>query len=149
MKYLFNELEMTTFAEKLGRLLEARDVLVLTGELGTGKTSFTKGLAKGLGITQMVKSPTFTIVREYDGGRLPLYHMDIYRVGDDPDSFDMDSYLEANGVSVIEWGELLGKDLPDNYLHVKFNYTVIEERELSFEAHGVRALALKKNLSME
>ncbi|MDR0300084.1 MAG: tRNA (adenosine(37)-N6)-threonylcarbamoyltransferase complex ATPase subunit type 1 TsaE [Streptococcaceae bacterium] len=139
MKYKFNESEMTTFAERLGRLLEAGDILILTGDLGAGKTTFTKGIAKGLGISQMVKSPTFTIVREYDGGRLPLYHMDIYRIGDDPDSFDMESYLEAGGVSIIEWGELLEEDLPQNYLQIKFSYTEDNVREVSFETHGVRA----------
>lgn len=134
-----NENDLTTFAEKLGRLLQAGDILILTGDLGAGKTTFTKGIARGLGITQMVKSPTFTIVREYNGGRLTLYHMDIYRIGDDPDSFDMESYFEAGGVSVIEWGELLEADLPSNYLHIKFEKTADDSRSLILEAHGTRA----------
>jgi tRNA threonylcarbamoyladenosine biosynthesis protein TsaE len=134
-----SEKDLTAYAENLGRLLQAGAVLILTGDLGAGKTTFTKGLARGLDITQMVKSPTFTIVREYDGGRLPLYHMDIYRVGDDPDSFDMYAYFEAGGVSVIEWGELLESDLPENYLSITFTQTSDDKRQLTLEAHGSKA----------
>jgi len=133
----FNEEEMLKFAQKLGEKLEAGDILVLTGELGAGKTTFVKGLALGLDIHQMIKSPTYTIVREYDKGRLPLYHMDVYRIGDDPDSFDMDDYLFGEGVSVIEWGELLGQDLPDCYLEV-----LLDKYAESFETDGARDLSL-------
>ena len=135
----FNEKEMLDFAQKLAEKLLPGDILVLTGELGSGKTTFTKGIAKGLGIGQMVKSPTYTIVREYETGRLPLYHMDVYRIGDDPDSFDMDDYLFGEGVSVIEWGELLGQDLPESYLELlfdKFADSSDESRELRLVAHG-------------
>jgi len=144
---IFDENGLINFAEKLGHLLEAGDVLILTGELAAGKTTFTKGIAKGLGIQQMVKSPTFTIVREYEGGRLPLYHMDIYRVGDDPDSFDLDSYLESAGVTIIEWGELLGPDLPENYLAVQFIKTDEKHRELILSGHGQRAESFMQKLS--
>lgn len=141
MKFKVNEEKMLAFAERLGRLLQAQDVIVLTGELGAGKTTFVKGLALGLDIHQMIKSPTYTIVREYEQGKLPLYHMDVYRAGDDPDSFDLDDYLFGNGVSVIEWGELLGKDLPDNYLEVRLDkyadgFATDAERELELLPHG-------------
>lgn len=143
-----NEKEMLIFAQKLGKRLEAQDILVLTGELGAGKTTFVKGLALGLEIHQMIKSPTYTIVREYEG-RLPLYHMDVYRIGDDPDSFDMDDYLFGNGVSVIEWGELLREDLPSEYLEIifdKYASTLANEneRELTFIPHGKRYKQLIK-----
>lgn len=98
-----NEEELIQWGQRLGKLLRAGDVLVLTGDLGAGKTTFTKGLALGLGISQMIKSPTYTIVREYEG-RLPLYHLDVYRIGDDPDSIDLDDFLFGEGVTVIEWG---------------------------------------------
>lgn len=133
----YNEKELTVFAEKLGRLLKAGDVIILTGDLGAGKTTFTKGVALGLGISQMVKSPTYTIVREYQG-RLPLYHMDIYRIGNDPDSFDMDAYFESGGVSVIEWGELLEDALPKEYLSVQFKKTSDDRRELILVPYGQR-----------
>lgn len=141
---------MLAFAEKLGRKIEAQDIIVLTGELGAGKTTFVKGLALGLDIAQMIKSPTYTIVREYEG-RLPLYHMDVYRIGDDPDSFDMDDYLFGDGVSVIEWGELLGKDLPDDYLEIVFDkyvdsFDTDANRAISLIAHGERYEKLVQEL---
>ena len=110
-----NENELMAWGEKLGALLQKQDVLILTGDLGVGKTTFTKGVARGLNIKQMIKSPTYTIVREYDG-RLPLYHLDVYRIGEDPDSIDLDDFLFGEGVTVIEWGELLEDSLPSDYL---------------------------------
>ncbi|CAM3140498.1 tRNA (adenosine(37)-N6)-threonylcarbamoyltransferase complex ATPase subunit type 1 TsaE [Lactococcus hircilactis] len=138
----FNEAQMLKYAEHLARACQAGDIIVLTGELGAGKTTFVKGFALGLDIHQMIKSPTYTIVREYEG-RLPLYHMDVYRVGDDPDSFDMDDYLFGQGVSVIEWGELLGKDLPQDYLEIIFDkyvdgFDADGKRELRVIPHGKR-----------
>ena len=109
---------MVFLEKKLGNILEKNDVLILTGELGAGKTTLTKGLAKGLGINQMIKSPTYTIVREYEG-RLPLYHLDVYRIGGDADSIDLDEFLFGDGVTVIEWGHLLGEDLPSDYLELE------------------------------
>ncbi len=138
-----NEDELMAWGEKLGALLQKQDVLILTGDLGAGKTTFTKGLACGLGIKQMIKSPTYTIVREYDG-RLPLYHLDVYRIGEDPDSIDLDDFLFGDGVTVIEWGELLGASLPSDYLKL----TILRKndgRELVFDAKGRRA----KNLLEE
>ena len=93
-----NEEELIQWGQRLGKSLQAGDVLVLTGDLGAGKTTFTKGLALGLGISQMIKSPTYTIVREYDG-RLPLYHLDVYRIGDNPDSIDLDDFLFGEGAA--------------------------------------------------
>ena len=138
-----NEDELMVWGEKLGALLQKQDVLILTGDLGAGKTTFTKGLARGLGIKQMIKSPTYTIVREYDG-RLPLYHLDVYRIGEDPDSIDLDDFLFGEGVTVIEWGELLEDSLPSDYLKL----TILRKndgRELVFDAKGRRA----KNLLEE
>lgn len=131
-----NEKQMLAYAESLGKKLQAGDIIVLTGELGAGKTTFTKGLGKGLDIHQMIKSPTYTIVREYEG-RLPLYHMDVYRIGDDPDSIDLDEYLFGNGVTVIEWGNLLAQDLPSAYLEILFDYQD-DAREVTLAAHGHR-----------
>ena len=139
-----NEEELIQWGQRLGTLLQAGDVLVLTGDLGAGKTTFTKGLALGLGISQMIKSPTYTIVREYEG-RLPLYHLDVYRIGDDPDSIDLDDFLFGEGVTVIEWGELLGENLPEYYL--KLSLLKKEDgRELVFEAKGTRAKELFEGL---
>ncbi|MCJ1968457.1 tRNA (adenosine(37)-N6)-threonylcarbamoyltransferase complex ATPase subunit type 1 TsaE [Lactococcus carnosus] len=131
---IVNEKQMHLIAEALGRKLQAGDVLVLTGELGAGKTTFTKGIGLGLDIHQMIKSPTYTIAREYQG-RLPLYHLDVYRIGDDPDSIDLDEYLFNDGVTVIEWGNLLGQALPDVYLEIIFDY-VADGRAIKLVAHG-------------
>lgn len=135
--YSHNEEELIALGQSIGEKLKAGDVLVLTGDLGAGKTTLTKGLAKGLGISQMIKSPTYTIVREYEG-RLPLYHLDVYRIGDDPDSIDLDDFLYGGGVTVIEWGELLDSDLLDDYLTLTLERSG-DGRKLSGVAHGVRS----------
>lgn len=142
--YTKNEEELLAIGERLGHLLQKDDVLILTGELGAGKTTFTKGLAKGLDIRQMIKSPTYTIVREYEG-RLPLYHLDVYRIEGDADSIDLDEFLFGGGVTVIEWGHLLGEDLPDSYLELEI-LKEAEGRCLHFTAHGPWAEQLIKEL---
>ena len=142
--YTKNEEELINLGERLGTLLQKNDVLILSGELGAGKTTFTKGLAKGLGIRQMIKSQTYTIVREYEG-RLPLYHLDVYRIEGDADSIDLDEFLFGGGVTVIEWGHLLGEDLPDSYLELEL-LKEADGRRLYFTAHGSRAEQLIKEL---
>ena len=144
MYYSRNELELIAIGEQIGKKLIAGDVLVLTGDLGAGKTTITKGIAKSLGISQMIKSPTYTIVREYEG-RLPLYHLDVYRIGDDPDSIDLDDFLYGAGVTVIEWGKLLSPDLLDDYLEV-FIERDIDGRQVRFDAHGTRSQELLEDL---
>ena len=109
----------------------------MTGNLGAGKTTLTKGIAKGLDIKQMIKSPTYTIVREYEG-RVPLYHLDVYRIGDDPDSIDLDDFLFGQGVTVIEWGELLSDNLINNYLEIVITRSN-QGRQVQLEAYGHRA----------
>ena len=138
-----NEDELMAFGKKLGNILEKNDVLILTGELGAGKTTLTKGLAKGLGINQMIKSPTYTIVREYEG-RLPLYHLEVNRIGDDPDSIDLDDFLFGEGVTVIEWGELLETSLPAGYLKVELLKDG-DGREIRLSAVGERAEQLRES----
>ena len=139
-----NEQELIALGKQLGQRLEKQDVVILTGDLGAGKTTFTKGLAKGLDIRQMIKSPTYTIVREYEG-RLPLYHLDVYRIEGDADSIDLDEFLFGSGVTVIEWGHFLGEDLPDSYLELEI-LKEAEGRCLHFTAHGSRAEQLIKEL---
>ena len=137
-----NENELINLGKALGQLLEKQDVLILIGDLGAGKTTFTKGVAQGLDIDQMIKSPTYTIVREYEG-RLPLYHLDVYRIGDDPDSIDLDDFLFGEGVTVIEWGELLATSLPAGYLKVELLKRG-DGREIRLSAVGDRAENLKQ-----
>jgi len=105
-----------SFAEKLNE----NDVLLLEGDLGVGKTVFTKGLAEGLGISRMVKSPTFNIVKEYEG-RLKLYHFDLYRIEDPEELFEIgfEGYLSAGGVCVIEWPQIADEMLPQDAVCVR------------------------------
>ncbi|MBP1890525.1 tRNA threonylcarbamoyladenosine biosynthesis protein TsaE [Clostridium moniliforme] len=112
--------ETTNLGNALGKLLNPGDIVCLTGDLGTGKTHITKGIAKGLGINENITSPTFTIVNEYDSGRIKLYHFDVYRVSD-PDeiyAIGFDDYIFGNGVSIIEWANYIEEILPKDYLHI-------------------------------
>ncbi|WP_321971295.1 tRNA (adenosine(37)-N6)-threonylcarbamoyltransferase complex ATPase subunit type 1 TsaE [Paratractidigestivibacter sp.] len=110
-----SQAETIAVGEKLGRELAAGDVLVLTGDLGAGKTQLTKGIAAALGCEGDVTSPTFTIEMVYEGGRLPLYHFDLYRLDDPAQLEDIGLYdvLGADGVCVIEWGEQFADELGD------------------------------------
>ena len=111
-----------TFAlgQKIGELVKPGTVISLVGDLGVGKTVFTQGLAKGLGITEPVNSPTFTIVQVYDGGRLPFYHFDVYRIGDieEMDEIGYEDYFYGEGVCLIEWSQLILEILPDKVVHI-------------------------------
>ncbi len=142
--YSQNEAELIALGERIGHHLKANHVLVLSGDLGAGKTTLTKGIARGLGIDQMIKSPTYTIVREYEG-RLPLYHLDVYRIGDDPDSIDLDDFLFGDGVTVIEWGDLLDQESLGDYLTIRIEKQA-EGRELTLQAHGPISQALLEEL---
>ena len=125
-------------AKVIGEVAQPGDNLVLTGDLGAGKTTLTKGIARGLGIEQMIKSPTYTIIREYDQGRLPLYHMDIYRVAASGADLGLDEYFEGEGLSVIEWGNLLEEALPEDYLELilEKSDTDLEYRYVKLQAYG-------------
>lgn len=142
MIYSRNEEELIRIGQNIGSLLNSGDIIVLSGDLGAGKTTLTKGIAKGLNISQMIKSPTYTIVREYEG-RLPLYHLDVYRVGDDPDSIDLDDFLYGDGVTIIEWGELLDEDLLGDYLLISIAHHG-DGRQLTFEAFGPRSQEIRE-----
>lgn len=147
MFYSHNEDELMAYGYRLGQKLQAGDVLVLTGNLGAGKTTLTKGIAKGLDINQMIKSPTYTIVREYEG-RLPLYHLDVYRIGNDPDSIDLDDFLYGDGVSVIEWGELLEEDLLGDYLEVVITPSG-DGRQIELQTNGPRSEMLAEAMACD
>lgn len=132
-------------AKQLGQQVQAGDVLLLDGDLGAGKTTFTKGLAASLGIERYIKSPTFTLIREYQDGRLPLYHMDVYRLEETGASdLGLEEYFDGNGVSVIEWSQFIAEELPSDYLMIHFNKDVHDDqvRTLVLEPHGARYEAL-------
>ena len=111
-----------TFAlgQRIGREALPGQVYTLIGDLGVGKTVFTQGVADGLGITEPVNSPTFTIVQQYDSGRLPLYHFDVYRIGDvsEMDEIGYEDCFYGEGVCLIEWSQLILEILPDKVVHI-------------------------------
>lgn len=116
-----NEKETYSFGCKLGEKAKSGQVFTLIGDLGAGKTVFTKGLAAGLGVKEPVSSPTFTIVQIYEEGRLPFYHFDVYRIGDveEMDEIGYEDYIYGDGVSLIEWANLIEEILPEHYTQVK------------------------------
>lgn len=142
MVYETNAPEETfILAKQLGEAAEPGMVFTLTGDLGVGKTVFAQGLAEGLGITEPINSPTFTIVQVYDEGRLPFYHFDVYRIGDveEMDEIGYEDYFYGDGVCLIEWAELIEEILPgrrtqiliEKDLERGFDYRriILEEKE--------------------
>lgn len=124
-----NENETRDFALNLADELKAGNVLALIGDLGTGKTALTKYIAQGLGIRDSIVSPTFTIVREYTGGRLPLYHFDVYRLADSEDMFNIGAeeyFYEKGGVCVIEWADIVEDILPADTKYIYIEYGASE-----------------------
>lgn len=122
-----------TFAlgEKIGKSALPGQIYTLSGDLGVGKTVFTQGVAKGIGITEPVSSPTFTIVQEYEEGRMPFYHFDVYRIGDieEMEEIGYDDYFFGEGICLIEWAELIREILPKNRIAV----TIEKEPEKGFD----------------
>lgn len=121
MEHVTNSPEETeALGEALAGQLEPGTVIAFTGDLGAGKTAFVRGLARGLGVRERVTSPTFTIVNEYEGGRLPLFHFDMYRLGSADELFDIgwEDYLDRGGVCAVEWSENVSDALEDDCLRV-------------------------------
>lgn len=139
--------ETLLLGERLGRLLEPGSFIALTGELGSGKTQFVRGVATGLGIDSSVPitSPTFTLLNEYQG-RIRLYHFDLYRLGGVDDTADLgfDEYFHGDGACLVEWAERLGSELPEERLDILFEYSGETERQIDFVPHGSNHEALLK-----
>lgn len=119
-----NEEETKKFGFEIAKNLCGGDVLALIGDLGTGKTALTSYIAAGLGITRRVNSPTFTIVKEYTEGRLPLYHFDVYRVSDPEELFNIgiEEYFFGQGVCIVEWADLIEEILPEDTKYIYLEY---------------------------
>ena len=122
-----------TFAlgKALGEKASPGQIYTLDGDLGTGKTVFTQGVAAGLGITEAIRSPTFTIIQEYDTGRLPLYHFDVYRIGDieEMEEIGYDDYFFGEGICLIEWADLIREILPEHVIRI----TIEKDLEKGFD----------------
>jgi len=124
--------ETFDFGAKIATQLRQGDVLALAGDLGAGKTHFVKGLARGLGIENEVTSPTFTLIHEYRGGRLPLYHIDCYRLESTQElaEIGLDEYLGADGVTAIEWADKFAELIPDDAKWIRFFARENDTREI-------------------
>ena len=133
--------ETEALGEALAKRLAAGDVIAYLGDLGAGKTAFTRGLAKGLGCTGRVTSPTFTIVNEYEG-RIPLFHFDMYRLSDADELFDIgwDDYLSRGGICAVEWSERITEELPRNTIIVTIRRSAENDDWRHITVEGVDGL---------
>ncbi len=137
-----NEQDTMEIAENIESEKFPGMVICLDGELGSGKTVFAKGFAKALGITETITSPTFSLVKEYLDGEMPLFHMDVYRLDDDNNEFGLSDYLNQDGVCLIEWPEMINDQLPEERLDIKFKIIDDETRILIFTPHGQKYIDL-------
>lgn len=119
-----NEKETERFGMDFGKTVQPGTVVALIGDLGTGKTTLTKAIAKGLAISEVITSPTFNIVKEYDSGRLPLYHFDVYRIGDVDEMYELgyEEYFYGSGVCIVEWADLIEELLPEDAVRITIEY---------------------------
>lgn len=142
MIYETESAEMTyELGRRIGETAQAGDVICMEGDLGTGKTVFTQGVAAGLGITEPVCSPTYTIVQEYHEGRLPMYHFDVYRISGpwDMDDIGYEEYFYGDGVCMVEWGRMIEELLPENTVFIKIEknpHKGFDYRKITIERHG-------------
>lgn len=123
--------ETFNFGKKIGQLAKPGQIVTLIGDLGVGKTVFTQGVAQGLGITEPINSPTFTIIQVYESGRIPFYHFDVYRIGDieEMEEIGYDDYFWGEGICLIEWANLIEELLPQNITVV----TIEKDMEKGFD----------------
>jgi tRNA threonylcarbamoyladenosine biosynthesis protein TsaE len=133
------------FSKRLASFLQPGDVITLEGDLGAGKTAFTKGLAVGLGIKRNVNSPTFTIIKEYQGN-MPLYHMDVYRLEDSYEDLGFEEYFNGNGVTVVEWAHLIEEQLPVERLNIFIHHQGNDSRKIVVKPVGERYEQLCKEI---
>lgn len=134
--HIANEKDTEKLGEKIGQKVQPGTVIALIGDLGTGKTTLTKSIARGLGVTETVTSPTFNIIREYRSGRLPLYHFDVYRIGDPDEMFELgyEEYFYGDGVCVVEWADIIEELLPEDAVVITIDRGASdEEREYEIE----------------
>ena len=143
--HITSEQETQRLGEQIGRAAKPGMVIALIGDLGTGKTTLTKSIARGLGVTETVTSPTFNIIREYRSGRLPLYHFDVYRIGDPDEMFELgyEEYFYGDGICVVEWADIIEELLPEDAV------TICIDRGASEEEREYRITWVDGGLSWE
>jgi tRNA threonylcarbamoyladenosine biosynthesis protein TsaE len=138
MKKILSFEELTKLAVKLAEFVIPNDVIALIGDLGTGKTTLTKTIAKELGITGNIKSPTFNYVLEHLGGKMPLYHFDVYRLADPEEVYEIgyEDYLYNDGLTVIEWANIIETELPKEYIEIRMYHRDENSREVEMKFIG-------------
>lgn len=138
MKKVLTFNEINILAEKLGNFVKGGDIIALIGDLGTGKTTFSKKFAEALGVKENLKSPTFNYVLEYFSGRIPLYHFDVYRLGEAEEIYEVgyEDYLGGDGVMLIEWANIIESELPKEYIELILEYDGDETRKISLRYVG-------------
>lgn len=129
--------DMKIIAERLAAISKPNDVYLLKGDLGAGKTTFSQFFGYGLGVKKTINSPTFNIIKSYHG-RLPFHHMDCYRLEDGEEDLGFDDYFYGDGVTLVEWPEMIRDFLPEDYLTIEIAYLSEHERKLKITAHGSR-----------
>ncbi len=136
-KYLSrSDNDTITLAENIESEKFPNMVIVLNGELGSGKTLFTGAFAKAMEVEETISSPTFNIIKEYHSGELPLYHIDVYRLDGNVKGFDLNEYYNNGGVTIIEWGDTITDYLPSEYLEIIFNVASENKRLIYLRPHG-------------
>ena len=133
--------ETVELGKRIGKNLIPGDVILLTGDLSAGKTTITKGIGASLGVKRVINSPTFTIVKEYNGD-CPLYHLDLYRLDGLNNDFDLEEYIESDGVCVIEWPFQVSEILPKEYLEIKLERIDEFSRSIEVKNHGDRYIRI-------
>ena len=130
--------ETMALGQCLGEALFENSCVILEGDLGAGKTTLTKGIAVGLGIDRVIKSPTYTLIREYRKGRLPLFHMDMYRIEESGGASEigLEEYFHREGVVMVEWANFIQEELPMNRLIISIEQTSLSTRTITLEAIG-------------
>lgn len=131
-----NNLETIELGKKIGSLLKTGDVVLLTGDLSAGKTTITKGIGMALGVKKIINSPTFTIVKTYSGTNTTLYHLDLYRLDGLNEDFDLEEYIETDGVAIIEWPYQVEEILPDEYLTIEIKISDVDKRIINITGVG-------------
>ncbi|MUT68464.1 tRNA (adenosine(37)-N6)-threonylcarbamoyltransferase complex ATPase subunit type 1 TsaE [Paenibacillus sp. NEAU-GSW1] len=132
-----DERETAALAQKIAAKAHAGALLALDGDLGAGKTTFSQYFAKAIGVKEIVNSPTFTIIKEYDGADMPFYHMDVYRLSmDEADELGLDEYFFGNGVTIVEWASLIEELLPENRLNIYIEHGGDGERRFRLTGIG-------------
>lgn len=144
-KYITSVEETQALAYRLAELLEPQTTITLEGDLGAGKTTFTQALAKGLGITRTVNSPTFTIMKQYNG-RLSLNHLDVYRLADSDEDLGWDEIFYGDAVTVVEWAHLIADELPKERLGIEISRISETERKFVFKPMGQQYVQLCEEL---